>query len=367
MSPKVNQPFVFNNGTEIRNPVVMAPMTTWAGNDIGELSEQELAYYRARAKEVGMVITATSHTLANGRGFPGQFFCGNDACLAQLTALAEAIHSGGAKAILQIFHAGRSTSPELSDDIVSASAIPERFQYHTNPREISEAEMLQLLQSFAEVTHRAITAGFDGIEIHGANGYLFQQFLSAATNQRSDDWGGTLEKRCRFPLAAVDTVIKAAAEAKRPDFIIGYRLTPEEVPEIENGLTLQEAAYFVDQLATRALSYLHISLQHYRQTSRRNPGSTEPVAEGIAKVLAGRLALVGVGQVKTADELADALRLYDLVAVGRALITDPHWLSKVQAAKPLTQTVSATSLNAQVIPPLMFEQLKTFFPDITSA
>ncbi len=363
MATKANTPFTFKNGVTLRNAVVMAPMTTWAGTEDGQLTATELAYYRARVKDVGMVITATTHVVKSGRGFVGQFYAGDDSCLAQLSELAAVIHSGGAKAILQIFHAGRSTSKALSDDIVSASAIPETFAYHTNPRALEEDEIQDLICKFAETTKRAIKAGFDGVELHGANGYLLQQFLSPGTNQRDDKWGGSLENRARFPLAVVDAVIKAVEEENRPDFIIGYRLTPEEVAEIEPGLTLKDGCYFADRLANKALSYLHISLQEYAQTPRRELSDNTPVISKINRVLEGRLPLIGVGNVQSHDDLEKAAGMgCDLIAVGRALVTEPRWLQLVQAGEPVRTKIAATQWLERNIPKIMLDNIKINFP-----
>ncbi len=363
MLEKANKPFVFGNGSSIRNSVLMAPMTTWAGTDDGQLTATELSYYRDRAKDVGMVITATSHVSENGRGLVGQFYCGNDSCTPQLSELAGAIHSGGAKAVLQIFHAGRSTSTELSDDIVSASAIEENFAYFTRPRAIEEHEIETLIEQFVQATKRAIKAGFDGVELHGANGYLLQQFLSPATNQRQDKWGGSLENRVRLPLAIVDAVIKAVKEEKRPDFIIGYRLTPEEVPEMNPGLTLDDGCYFASKLSEKSLSYLHVSLQDYDQLSRRDESNTTPVVSLMKQAINGRLPLIGVGNVKSGKDIDKAIELgCDLVAVGRALVTEPRWLDLVRNGKAVRTTISEFQWLERNIPEIMLKNIKINFP-----
>lgn len=363
MNNNVHEPYTLSNGVHLRNAVVMAPMTTWAGTDDGQLTGTELAYYRERVQDVGMVITATTHIVKNGRGFEGQFYAGDDATLPQLSELAAVIHSGGAKAILQIFHAGRSTSEMLSDDIVSASAIAETYAYHTHPRALEEQEIYFLIEKFAETTKRAIKAGFDGVELHGANGYLLQQFLSLATNKRGDQWGGTFENRARFPLAVVDAVIQAVKEENRPDFIVGYRLTPEEVPEITDGLTLDEGCLFADLLAQRKLSYLHISLQQYDQTSRRDPSNTTPVVTLLKSALQGRLPLIGVGNVQSNDDIIKARQIgCDLIAVGRALVTEPRWLHLIETHQPVRTKISVDQWLERNIPEIMLKNISVNFP-----
>ncbi|WP_221796631.1 hypothetical protein [Oceanobacter mangrovi] len=360
---KPYEAFQLQDGVVLKNAVVMAPMTTWAGSSDGQLTATELAYYRERVKDVGMVISATAHVVENGRGFSGQFYAGDDHCLPQLKELAITLKSGGARAILQLFHAGRSTSTELNEDIVGASAIPETFAYHTNPRALTEGEIQTLIDEFARASRRAMEAGFDGIELHGANGYLLQQFLSPATNQRDDQWGGSLENRMRFPLAVVDAVIDVVKQSGREDFVIGYRLTPEEVPQMEPGLTLEDADVFVEQLAQRNISYLHLSLQQFDQSSRRNPQQTEPVAHRILKIVEGRLPVIGVGMVKSGDDLNHAFELgYDLVAVGRALVTEPRWLSLVQQGLPVRSTMKATDSLERTVPQVMIDNIRINFP-----
>src|SRR5450830_1319449 len=149
----------------------MAPMTTWASNDDGTVSDEEEAYYRRRAQDVGLVITGCTHVQPNGVGFTGEFAADDDRFIPSLRKLALAAKSGGAPAILQIFHAGVKTLPALVNDVVAASAVAGEggpFAAALMPRELSGAEILDIVAAFADATRRAITAGFDGVELHGA-------------------------------------------------------------------------------------------------------------------------------------------------------------------------------------------------------
>lgn len=202
------EPYELNEKLKLKNRLVMAPMTTWSGNEDGTLSEEELAYYAYRSGGVGLVITATTYAEPTGKGFSGQFYAGDDSMKTSLKQLADNIHDGGAKAILQIFHAGRKGNPEDMPEGVtlSASAVSGKREDNNVPRAMTELEIKNTIQSFKEATLRAHQAGFDGIEIHGANTYLLQQYFSPHSNRRSDDWGGTLEKRTKFPLAIMTRV-----------------------------------------------------------------------------------------------------------------------------------------------------------------
>ena len=238
---KVFEPFVFENGIELRNRVAMAPMTTWAGNADGTVSDEEIAYYQRRVNGVGLVITGCTHVLANGIGFTDEFAVFDDKFVPSLKRLANAAKSGGATAVLQLFHAGNKAVLELVPDVVSASAVSidaGPFSVSATPRAMTQEEIHDVIQAFGEATRRAIEAGFEGIELHGAHGFLIQNFFSPKFNQRDDEWGGSLENRLRFPLAVVREVQRVIkAHADRP-FLLGYRISPDESDE--NGLRIDD-------------------------------------------------------------------------------------------------------------------------------
>jgi 2,4-dienoyl-CoA reductase-like NADH-dependent reductase (Old Yellow Enzyme family) len=232
-----------------RRALFMAPMTTWSSNPDLTVSGAELRYYNSRAANVDYVITGCTFTLRRQQGFAQQFYAGSDDYLPSLTALAEAIHGGGAQAILQVHSPGRMVSAELQLDptieVVSASAVrPDRTGYKT-PRALTVPEIRMITHSYYDVTVRAIQAGFDGIEIHGANTYLPQQFVSPLTNQRTDEYArdGLL-----FIRELVDAVLKAKDDAGKTDFIVGYRFSPEE-KEV-GGLRLDHTFGLLDALCS---------------------------------------------------------------------------------------------------------------------
>jgi 2,4-dienoyl-CoA reductase-like NADH-dependent reductase (Old Yellow Enzyme family) len=220
---KLFERFSLAQGITLRNRVVMAPMTTWSANDDRTISDQEDAYYRRRVKGVGLVITGCSHVSPSGIGFTDEFASYDDRFVPSLRRLADAAKSGGARAVLQIFHAGNRAVPELipGGDVVSASALtgePSPFAPCEIPaRALTHAEILAIVADFGQATRRAIEAGFDGVELHGAHSFLIQNFLSPRYNQRTDVWGGSAENRMRFPLAVVHEVKRViAAHASAP-------------------------------------------------------------------------------------------------------------------------------------------------------
>jgi len=337
----------------VKNPIVMAPMTTFSANEDGTVSDAELSYYKARAKGVGMVITATTYVTPSGKGFSGQFAAYNDSFLPGLKKLSEVIKGEGALAILQIFHGGRMAIPAeiQGGQTISASAIaPERPGAMT-PKEMTEIEIQDTIKAFGETTKLAIEAGFDGVEIHGANTYLLQQFFSPHSNRRDDFWGGSIDKRMNFPLAVISEVKKVVKENTSENFIIGYRFSPEEMET--PGITLEDTLSFIDVLADQELSYLHVSLTDFWQSSMRDKTKTSPVICTILDRIHGKVPFIGVGSIHTPEEAIKALESgVDFIALGREIIMEPKWVNKVQLGKAseIRTTLSKDARDSLAIP-----------------
>jgi 2,4-dienoyl-CoA reductase-like NADH-dependent reductase (Old Yellow Enzyme family) len=338
---KIFKPYVLNNKLELKNRFVMAPMTTWSGNADETVSKAELDYYEYRSHGAGMIITATSFLEASGKGFDGQFYSGNDDMLPSMTALASTIKRHGSRAILQVFHAGRKgQAKKLPEGVtLSASDVPGKRESNNIPRPMTDDEIQATIQSFADLIIRADKAGFDGVEIHGANTYLIQQFFSPHSNIRKDQWGGSLENRAKMPLAIVKACLEARDKLDNKSFVVGYRFSPEE--NSTPGITLEDTLFLVDALAESDLDYLHISLGKYDQTSIRDD-SSDILLSKILKCIDNRKALIGVGSVYSLLEAIDVLSYgCDLVALGRQLLIDGQTIekwAKGQEAKDLYDT-----------------------------
>jgi 2,4-dienoyl-CoA reductase-like NADH-dependent reductase (Old Yellow Enzyme family) len=333
--PQLFEEFAFAKEITLRNRIVMAPMTTWSGNENGTVSDEEVAYYRRRAKGVGLVITGCTHITPDGIGFTGEFASYDDSFTPSLRRLAEAAKSGGAPAILQIFHAGNKAVPELvpGGEIVSASALKAGAGPFNNggitTRALSHHEILDVVAAFGQATRRAIEAGFDGIELHGAHGFLIQNFFSPLFNQRDDEWGGSLENRMRFPLAVVQEVKGIIdAHVKRP-FLLGYRISPEESDA--GGLRISDTYELVDRLVKDGVDYIHVSLSSVLQAKPIGDIDDRRVAELIVECVASRVPVVAAGQIRDPKQAEDALELgLSLVAVGQGLVMNPDWVELAQ-------------------------------------
>lgn len=364
MNPQYNklfEPFTFPSGVTIDNRIIMAPMTTNSAFENGMVTTDEHIYYKRRAAGLGAVITSCAHVMENGK-FAGSFSVASDNRIESLSKLAETIQNTGSKAILQIFHVGRmGTSRTLrGEQPVSASAIPALRDAAETPRTLSDEEVQGLVKAFGEATRRAIQAGFDGVELHGANTYLLQQFFSPHSNRREDHWGGTLEKRMNFPLAVVEAAKEAIKLYAKKPFMLGYRISPEEMEE--PGITLDDTLQLINRLKDEKLDYLHISVGSVEQTSIRDEENKQPIIQLIQEKVGKKLPIIGVGLVKNPEDAMNALDLgIPLVAIGRELIVEPDWIKKVKAGNEQAIRVEIDSQNRAdlMIPDEMWEYISS--------
>ncbi|TWI57999.1 NADH-dependent flavin oxidoreductase [Halalkalibacter nanhaiisediminis] len=354
------EPLTFRSGVTLKNRVLMAPMTNFSSNEDGSVSDAELAYYQERAGGVGAVVTACVYVTKDGKGFPGEFGADDDSLIPSLTRLASAIKEKGAKAILQIFHGGRMSPPDQLPDgqTISASAVAAERPDAQVPREMTEDDITRVITAFGDATRRAIEAGFDGVEIHGANTYLIQQFFSPHSNRRTDKWGGTLEKRLSFPTAIVEEVFKNVKAHTTEPFIVGYRFSPEEG---ENpGITFEDTLALADKLATYPLDYLHVSVQNFWSGSIRDKEDTTSRVVRIQEHIGDQIPVIGVGSLHTPDDVVKAMQTgVPLIAIGRELIMEPKWVEKVQEGKEDTipTTLSKQDQEKLVVPTPLWQAI----------
>ncbi len=301
--------------------------------DDGTITSAEVEYLRRRAAGgFGTILTAACYTSKAGQGFVGQWGCDDDRHLPSLQRAAEAIKAEGAIALLQILDAGRMSDPAVVPVPRAPSAVSSGRTGFMEPRAMSHDEIEQTIAEFAAAARRAVQAGFDGVEIHGANTYLIQQFFSPHANRRDDQWGGDIERRLRYPLA----VARAVREAVGDQVVVGYRFSPEEIEQ--PGITLNDTLVLVDHLAQLKLDYLHISLWDYAAGSMRDKADLRRRTPLIAQRLNQRIPLISLGNITTVEQamlpLDDGA---DLVGIGRAALWEPEWANNVRNQKPLRQ------------------------------
>jgi N-ethylmaleimide reductase len=320
---------------ELANRVVMAPLTRMRSGATGVPGDLVVEHYRQRAG-LGLVITEGTYPTHEGQAFVGQPGIVTDEQVEGWRRVAEAVHARGGKIVMQVMHGGRVTHPDVNGGrrVVAPSAIAIDGEGHTErgkqpypePHALTVEEARQTLQDFVSAATRAVEAGLDGVEIHGANGYLLHEFLSPASNRRTDEYGGTPENRARFVVQVV-TAVAAAIGAGR----VGLRISPEhdiqDAYETDRDDVRATYGALLDQLRPLGLAYL--SVLH-----------AEPAGELVQELrerFGGPLvANSGFGSVTTREE---AVRLIeaahaDAVAVGRAAIANPDLVERWAGEHP---------------------------------
>lgn len=365
------QTFTFKNGVETKNRIAMSPMTTWASNDNYTVSEDEIKHYEARSGNVGLVITGCTRVMANGIGFNNEYASYDDSFLPGLKKLATAAKKGGSPAILQIYHAGNKAVLDLIPDgiPVSASAIalaPSAFYAGgVVSRELTNDEILDMIKAFGETTHRAIKAGFDGIELHGAHGFLLQNFFSPYYNQRTDHWGGSAEKRMNFAVEVLKEIKDVIEKYADSPFLIGFRISPEE-PE---SYGVSDTFPLIDKLIDCGIDYLHVSLADLlSQKPMNDKDGDTTILKLILNHVQYRVPVVAAGGIKQFKDAIAAVDLgLSLVAVGHGLIINPNWVELASNEQKADEVLSMSKADELAIPKKLqnFIQVATGFFQVT--
>ena len=328
-SSKFFKKYTLNNKVEVPSLLAVAPMTLFGSNPDGTIGDEERNFYKQRATGIGLYIVGATCVSLEGLAFDNQPRAFDDKDLPSNKERVKIIKEQGALAINQIHHGGCKGLKRLSGVpvmAVSADVFNKELEKKgelkedTKAVEITEKDIKRIIDDFARATEISIKAGYDGIEIHGANNYLLQQFYSGYYNKRTDEWGGSLEKRMKFPLAVVDACCKIRDKYNKPEFIIGYRLSPEE--PFEDGITMTETLALVRELMKRPLQFIHVSQSKFFQEARRGEGSGTARLKLIHDELKGKMALIGVGGLFSYDDLNKALDsgYADFIGVARALM-----------------------------------------------
>ena len=309
----------------LKNRVVMSPMLMYMAGDDGVFTDLHFAHYGARLiGGVGMVVTEVMAVDPQGRISHKDLGLWHDGQIEALSRLPSFAHSVGARACVQLAHAGRKAV--LESEIVAPSAVAYDAQAKT-PRALDDAEITGLIDAYASAARRADRADFDGIELHAAHGYLMHEFLAPMSNLRTDRWGGSLENRARFVLEATRAV-RAAWPAAKPLLV---RVSATDL--IDGGVTFDEAKWLAGQLKAAGADFLEVS------SGNIVPGYTGPVYPGYhvrwAEALKRETGLpVGAMGSITAPEHAESILAggsADLVFLGRELLRNPFWV--IQAAQ----------------------------------
>ncbi|MFO1015829.1 MAG: NADH:flavin oxidoreductase [Caulobacteraceae bacterium] len=337
---KLFEPMSLTRGPAWKNRFMLAPLTNLQSGVDGVMSEDEFRWLTKRATGgFGLVMTCAAHVQREGQGFPGQMGVWSDAHLPGLTRMAAKIREEGAVSSLQLHHAGMR-SPEA---IIGVRPVAPSDNEETGSRGLTLAETEQLIEDFVEAAVRSEKAGFDGVEIHGAHGYILCQYLSAEINHRTDRYGGDIEGRSRIIFEIIDG-IRARC---RPDFQVGLRLSPERF-----GMDLMEIVGVCRRLmAEDKIDYLDMSLWDVFKEPSEEAFKGRELMSYFTELPRGNVRLGAAGKIMTgaqcAERLAEGL---DFVVIGRGAILHHDFPKKVAAnpdfhSRPLP--VSADVLRAE--------------------
>ncbi len=312
-------------GLKIKNRIVMPPMYTGLATTEGTVTESLVEHYVNRSSYIGMVIVEHSYVSPEGKLGEKQLGIYDDEKIAGLEILSGNVHSTGTPIVMQINHAGRYANSEL------VGVEPVAPSSSGTSRQLSPDEIENLVDAFAIAAERTMKAGFDGVEIHGAHGFLLNQFFSPLTNRRVDKYGGSLENRMKFPIEVVRAVRRRIGGR-----LLLYRLGADDLNP--NGTQIADSQKFAAKLEMAGVDIIDVSggvcgsrPTHLQGTQGYFISQAKKVKEVV------KVPVIGVGGV-TRPEFANMIiqkGKVDLVAVGRALLRDPSWASK--AVKTLEQ------------------------------
>jgi len=334
------QPLQFKSGSSLKNRFMLAPLTNTQSHADGRLSDDEYHWLTMRAKGgFGLTMTCAAHVQAVGQGFPGQLGIFGDEHLEGLTRLAQGIKNENSLAVVQLHHAGMRSPAELIGQApVCPSDHPE-----TGATGLSTEAVEQLIEDFICAAERAEKAGFDGVEIHGAHGYILAQFLSGTINQRQDQFGGSIENRMR----PITEIIEGVRSRCRPDFLLGLRLSPERfdvhLPDII------EVAKVI--LAAGKIDFLDMSLWDSFKEPEDEAFKGRSLLSYFTELERGDVALGIAGKLRNPDEVNRAMAAgIDFIMLGRAAILHHDFPLQMQADQnftPVRNPVSADYLRAE--------------------
>ncbi len=320
---KPNTSFAFpRTGHIARNRSVLAAMTNKQSHSDGTLSDEEINWLVKRAEGgFGIITTAATHVVPEGQGWDGEMGVWGDHQLPGLTRMADEIRSHGAISLAQIFHGGmRSPQRLTSIQPTSASVNPTTDSENGESRALHEVEIEDLIDAFALAAARCEKAGFDGVEIHGAHGYLICQFLGTKTNRRDDQWGGSLQNRARFLLKIIERIRQLTSES----FLLGVRISPEYN---QIGILLEDSLDLADLLSESEIDFLHVSCWDCF-TPPTHSDDPRMITEIFAERLANRLPMISCGAVWTTKDAQQVMEQgADLVGVARSAIGHSDWAS----------------------------------------
>ena len=316
----------------LQNHLVMAPMTR--SRAIGNIPNALMVDYYGQRSAAGLVVTEGTAPMSDGLGYPRIPGIFTDEQVEGWRGVTEAIHRGGAKTFMQLMHTGRIAHQDnlpAGSEVLAPSAITaagqiftdsEGLQDHTPPRAMTVAEVQQAIAGHARAAKLAVKAGFDGVELHGANGYLVEQFLNPHTNYRTDAYGGSIENRARFAVETVRAMVAAVGPGR-----VGIRLSPFGTVNDQSAYGEEEVirayTYLAEEMDKMGIAYLHFSV---------SPAAPQRVYQLMREAFGGTIIQSNGLTPETAREALEGYA--DLVAFGRSFLATPDLVERIRHGAP---------------------------------
>jgi len=310
---------------EVPNRAVLAAMTNKQSHDNGIISDEEIEWLSRRAEGgFGIITTAATNVSLKGKAWEGEFGIYDDAHIPSLKKLTSAIHLNESLIFAQLFHGGIRCPQKLNGVApLSASKLSCNESDTGYSREATDEEIVGIIKDFTSAAIRCSEAGFDGIELHGAHGYLISQFLGIKTNLRKDSWGGDLKGRSRFLVEIINSIKKNVPES----FMIGVRISLE-IDSI--GINLNDSIGLVGTLKNMDLDFIHLSCWDSFSTSKAFPNDSRTLTEIVTESFSDLPAIISTGGVWSSADAQNLLNQgADLVGVARVAIAYPDWANSV--------------------------------------
>jgi len=307
----------------LSNRLIMPPMATAKAEPDGSVSQAVLDYYQEKSKGgyFSLIIIEHSFIAPEGKASNRQLSVADDHMLEGLRSLAGVIQRDGSKTVMQINHAGSATTQKIIGQIpVGPSPIPHPWNGNI-PKELTKPEITKVIQAFQDAARRVKAAGFDGVEIHSAHGYLLNQFFSPLTNQRTDEYGGTVHNRIRLHLQVIESVRAVVGD----DFPLLLRLGACDFKE--GGITIEDSQTAVREFEKAGISILDISgsFMGYNSPESSAQGYFSPLSAAIKQIVSIPVILTGgITEPQAAEQLL-ATGKADLIGVGRAVLKNSQW------------------------------------------
>lgn len=344
------KPIILPNGIELANRFVLSPMITNSSTAEGYVTKEDLDYATRRASSAPLQITGAAYIEEYGQLFEYGFSIHEDRSIPGLKKLAQAMKKDGAKAIIQLTHAGRFSKIALRDfgTVYGPSRMELNSPIEHTVLPMTKRKIQQVITHYADATRRAIQAGFDGVEISSAQRLLIQTFFSTFSNEREDEYGiQSLESRSAFGLEVLEAVQKVIDEEAPEHFILGFRGTPEETRGNEIGYSVDDFLYFMDRAMEVAnIQYLATASwgkNIYKQVIRQGKHADQFMNKVVYDHIANRIPVMATGGINSPEKAIEALQFSDMVGLSTPFVTEPDFVKKLEKGQEETIDLGFTA------------------------